>query len=46
MRSSCRWASSRGLPEVLAALARLTNLRGALVTMPHKVTTLGLVDEA
>ena len=33
-------------PTVLAALAKLTNLRGALVTMPHKVTTLGLVDEA
>jgi shikimate dehydrogenase len=33
-------------PSVLAALAKLTNLRGALVTMPHKVTTLGLVDEA
>src|SRR5262249_36256514 len=27
---------------VLAALSRLTNLRGALVTMPHKVTTLSL----
>ena len=33
-------------PGVLAALARLTNLRGARVTMPHKVTTLGLVAEA
>jgi shikimate dehydrogenase len=33
-------------PGVLAALARLTNLRGALVTMPHKVTTLSLVAEA
>jgi shikimate dehydrogenase len=33
-------------PAVLASLARLTNLRGALVTMPHKVTTLGLVAEA
>jgi shikimate dehydrogenase len=31
---------------MLAALAGVTNLRGALVTMPHKVTTLGLVDEA
>jgi shikimate dehydrogenase len=31
---------------VLASLAGLTNLRGALVTMPHKVTTLALVDEA
>ena len=29
----------------LKALARLTNLRGALVTMPHKVTTLTLADE-
>ncbi|MBO0944084.1 shikimate dehydrogenase [Acidovorax temperans] len=29
----------------LAALARVTNLRGALVTMPHKVTTLSLADE-
>ncbi len=30
----------------LATLARVTNLRGALVTMPHKVTTLSLVAEA
>jgi shikimate dehydrogenase len=30
---------------VLASLSRLTNLRGALVTMPHKVTTLSLADE-
>ena len=29
----------------LKALARMTNLRGALVTMPHKVTTLTLADE-
>jgi shikimate dehydrogenase len=29
----------------LKALFRLTNIRGALVTMPHKVTTLALVDE-
>ncbi len=28
----------------LAYLRRLTNLRGCLVTMPHKVTTVGLVD--
>jgi shikimate dehydrogenase len=27
------------------AVFRFTNLRGALVTMPHKVTTVGLVDE-
>jgi shikimate dehydrogenase len=32
-------------PATLAALARVTNLRGALVTMPHKVTTLTLADE-
>jgi shikimate dehydrogenase len=32
-------------PAVLSALFRLTNIRGALVTMPHKVTTVGLVDE-
>jgi shikimate dehydrogenase len=29
----------------LAALSRFTNLKGALVTMPHKVTTLSLADE-
>ena len=32
-------------PDVLKALFRLTNIRGALVTMPHKVVTVGLVDE-
>lgn len=32
-------------PGVLQALRRLGNLRGALVTMPHKVTTLALMDE-
>jgi len=29
----------------LRPLFRLTNIRGALVTMPHKVTTVALVDE-
>src|SRR5215471_2104425 len=29
----------------LPLLFKLTNIRGALVTMPHKVTTVGLVDE-
>jgi shikimate dehydrogenase len=29
----------------LAAIFRFSNIRGALVTMPHKVTTVGLVDE-
>jgi shikimate dehydrogenase len=33
-------------PEFFRALFRLTNIRGALVTMPHKVTTVGLLDEA
>lgn len=32
-------------PIVLRALFRLRNIRGALVTMPHKITTAGLVDE-
>jgi shikimate dehydrogenase len=31
--------------EVLKALFELTNIRGALVTMPHKVTTLAFMDE-
>jgi len=30
----------------LRPLFRLSNMRGALVTMPHKVTTAGLLDEA
>jgi 3-dehydroquinate dehydratase-2 len=29
-------------PDVLASLRKLTNLRGALITMPHKVTTVDL----
>ena len=33
-------------PAFLRQLFRLTNIRGALVTMPHKVTTMRLVDEA
>ena len=32
-------------PTVMKSAFRLTNIRGALVTMPHKVTTMGLVDE-
>jgi shikimate dehydrogenase len=32
-------------PEFFRYLFKLTNIRGALVTMPHKVTTTGLVDE-
>jgi shikimate dehydrogenase len=33
-------------PDVLKAVFRFTNIRGALITMPHKVTTVGLIDEA
>ncbi|HZV91689.1 MAG TPA: ThiF family adenylyltransferase [Caldimonas sp.] len=33
-------------PALLRTLANVGNVRGALVTMPHKVTTLALVDEA
>ena len=32
-------------PDVLRTLFRTTNIHGALVTMPHKATTLGLMDE-
>ena len=32
-------------PAFLKAFFRLTNVRGALITMPHKVTTVDLVDE-
>jgi shikimate dehydrogenase len=32
-------------PIFLKSLFRLSNLRGALVTMPHKVTTVALLDE-
>jgi shikimate dehydrogenase len=33
-------------PSFLKAVFRLTNVQGALITMPHKVTTLSLVDDA
>lgn len=33
-------------PGVVTSLFKLTNIRGALVTMPHKVTTVGLLDES
>jgi shikimate dehydrogenase len=32
-------------PALLKAVFTLTNIRGALITMPHKVTTVGLLDE-
>jgi len=31
-------------PTSLTSIFRFSNLRGALVTMPHKVTTVGLMD--
>ena len=34
------------LPAFLPAVFTLTNVRGALITMPHKVTTAALVDDA
>jgi shikimate dehydrogenase len=32
-------------PAFLKLVFRLSNIRGALITMPHKVTTIGLLDE-
>ncbi len=32
-------------PVFLKSVFRLSNIRGALITMPHKVTTIGLLDE-
>jgi shikimate dehydrogenase len=32
-------------PHVLKALFHLTNIRGALITMPHKVTTVDMLDD-
>jgi shikimate dehydrogenase len=37
---------SENYAAFLRQLFRLSNIRGALVTMPHKVTTVGLLDEA
>lgn len=38
-------AQAEGYPDLFRSLFSLTNLRGALVTMPHKVSTMELVDE-
>jgi len=32
-------------PDFLRAVFKLVNIRGALITMPHKVTTVALLDE-
>lgn len=36
---------AEGYPAFFRSVFTLTNIRGALVTMPHKVATLDLVDE-
>lgn len=36
---------ARDYPDFLRAVFRLKNIRGALITMPHKVTTVGLLDD-
>ena len=37
---------ARDYPAVFDALFHLVNIRGALVTMPHKVSTVALLDES
>ncbi|MFZ2295713.1 MAG: shikimate dehydrogenase, partial [Polaromonas sp.] len=32
-------------PDFLRLVFKLVNIRGALITMPHKVATVGLLDE-
>jgi shikimate dehydrogenase len=34
-----------GYPTFLRSVFELSNIRGALITMPHKVSTVGLLDE-
>jgi shikimate dehydrogenase len=36
---------SENYPAFLKAVFTLENIRGALITMPHKVTTVGLLDD-
>ncbi len=36
---------SEDYPAFLRSVFTLTNIRGALITMPHKVVTVGLLDE-
>lgn len=36
---------AKGYAEVFRAVFSLTNIHGALITMPHKVTTVALLDE-
>ena len=37
--------TAESFPTVLKALFRLTNIRGALVTMPHKIATAAMMDD-
>jgi shikimate dehydrogenase len=32
-------------PDFLRSIFKLTNIRGALITMPHKISTIALLDE-
>jgi shikimate dehydrogenase len=44
---SCPWAARPKItPAFLRAVFKLTNIGGALITMPHKVSTVALLDEA
>ena len=36
---------ARDYPHFLRSVFKLANIRGALITMPHKVSTVGLLDE-
>ncbi len=46
MPLSCRWGvKTDDYPTFLKSLFRLSNIHGALVTMPHKATTVALLDE-
>lgn len=38
--------SAEDFPPVVEGLRRMRNVRGALITMPHKVAAVGLLDEA
>jgi len=33
-------------PEFLRSVSKLENIRGALITFPHKVVTAGMLDRA
>jgi shikimate dehydrogenase len=37
--------NAEGYADIFKAVFQLTNIHGALITMPHKVTTVGFLDE-